>query len=104
MRTSIVTALVLMLPALAIAQDRIPDDALRQHNRTCIEKCAENRSHAFCSETCACMADEMRRQWSAGDFEARSEKLSQERSDPEVQAELSRMAGYCASRSGRKAE
>jgi hypothetical protein len=103
MRTPII-ALVLTLPALAIAQDRIPDDTLRQHNRTCTEKCAESRSQAFCSETCACMADEMQRQWSAEDFTARSAKLSQERNDPEVQAELSRMAGDCARRSGQTAE
>jgi len=100
----LMTAIVLTLPALAVAQDRIPDDALREHNRTCTEKCAENRSQAFCAETCACMADEMRQQWSAEEFRTRSARLSQERNHPEVQAELSRMAGYCARRSGQTAE
>lgn len=100
----LVVAIVTMLPTMAIAQDRIPDNLLRQHNESCVAKCSESRSYAFCAETCACMVGEMERHWTAKDFQDRSKKLSKSDDDRTVQKELGRIADYCAERTMRSAQ
>jgi len=93
-----VAAIFVAVPSFAAAQTRIPDAELRAQNESCLAKRGETRSYAFCAETCACMAGEMSRHWTAKSFRTRTEKLSKRADDRSVREEMDRMASYCAKR------
>lgn len=94
----LMAALLITVPSLTAAQTRIPDTELRAQNESCLAKCSETRSYAFCAETCACIAGEMSRHWTAEDFRTRTDKLSKHAEDRSVHEEMDRMASYCAKR------
>ena len=104
MKTLLTAVVMTLLTATAMAQERIPDNLLREHNESCVAKCAETRSYAFCAETCACMSGEMKRHWTTDDYATRSSKISKESNDRTLRDELSRMANYCAERSRQAAQ
>lgn len=102
MRLLLATAL-LCLPMLAHAEDhaedRIPDSVLVEHNNACMDKCFETRSQVYCAELCSCMTGEMKRHWTAAEYQERTARLSDDLGDAGVQDEMSRLAQYCARRS-----
>lgn len=100
----LLTALLVALPAVAMAQNRIPDNVLREHNESCLAKCTETRSYAFCAETCTCMTGEMKRHWTVKDYQARSMKLFKNMDDRTLRNELGRMASHCAKRGMQSAQ
>ncbi|MEO3432010.1 hypothetical protein [Inquilinus sp. CAU 1745] len=95
---AIVTAILLTVPLLAHAQERIPDAALKETFDQCVPACQERNSYAFCASVCGCVANEMGRHWTMADLRARGEMLEEDMSDASVRAEVERITEYCASR------
>ena len=97
---SLLATAIIALPAMAIAQDRIPENVLNEQKQSCVSRCTQNQSEAYCAATCDCVADEMRSHWTADEYEMRADRLSEDGSDPAVRNELEQIAGYCAKQTG----
>lgn len=92
----LVATVILAMPSLAMGQDRIPEPTLRQNQQACVSECTQNRGEAYCAAVCSCVTDELRQHFTAAEFEARTNRLSENEADPEVQKEMNQMAAYCA--------
>lgn len=90
------TAILLALPTLAQAQEKIPDAALREAFDECVPACQEQNSYAFCASACGCVVNEMGSHWTMADFRARGDVLSRDADDAAVRTEVERIADYCA--------
>lgn len=89
----LLATLTLAVPALAAAQDRIPEDVLAEQNRSCVAECAETRDQAFCVATCDCVSREIGENWTLEEYEDRAARLGAE--DTAVRDELNQIAAYC---------
>lgn len=85
---------ILAAPALAMAQDPIPEGVLAEQNRSCVSECMEDRERAYCVRACDCVTAEMRDHWTVQDYERRAVGLSGDQA-PTVRDELTQMAAYC---------
>lgn len=94
----LLATLTLALPALAAAQDRIPDDVLAEQNRSCVAECSQSREQAFCVATCDCVSREIGENWTHAEYEDRAARLAAE--DGAVRDELNQIAAYCMQEAG----
>jgi hypothetical protein len=86
------------LPLLALAQEKIPEAALRQTYERCLPACEQTRSYAYCSNVCACVTNEMSRHWTAEEFRSKGASLSGSQGGSTPEAQVGRMAAACAER------
>ncbi len=91
---------ILAAPALALGQDRIPEQTLREHHQACVSECQANRDQDYCTAICGCVMDEVRQHFSAAEFEQRMARLAEDPNDADVHRETEQMAAYCAQRLG----
>lgn len=89
--------LVLAIPAVGHAQS-INDAGLQTTSDEFVNSCDAVHARGFCNEICGCMTGEMGRHWDEDDFRGRIERLQADAADPDVRAEMDRLAQYCAAR------
>lgn len=95
---SMLAAAMLFLPAAASAQDKISPRTLQEHNVACVQKCSQDKPARYCQKVCECVTNDMNANWSAKDYQDRSEALEKSPGDPTVETEFSELAKACASR------
>lgn len=88
---------MLVIPAIGYAQS-IDDAALQTTFDECVNSCDAVHVRGFCNEICGCMTGEMGRYWDEDDFRRRIERLQGDAADPDVRAEMDRLAQDCAAR------
>lgn len=77
---------------------RIPDGQLQTYFNECVRTCAPTRGYAFCADTCGCMTHEIGARWDMARYRERTGRVMVDRNDPQVQAQMSRLASTCAAR------
>ncbi len=92
-----ISVVALVLPSVAIAEP-IPEEKLRAFTRSCMERCENDRSFAFCAETCGCMVGEASRHMTNQEFDERERILSRDSRSPVVGSEMRQIAQYCHQR------
>ena len=97
MKYALAALVLLLIPAAGHAQS-IDDATLQLTFDECVNSCQAAHAGGFCNEICGCMTGEIGRHWDEEDFLGRVERLQADAADPDVRAELDRLAQYCAAR------
>lgn len=96
MRSLIVLAGLGLGTAMPAFGQAVDDGDLKTNFDSCIDSCGEAHGFGFCARTCGCMVYEMGRRWDSAAFQERMDRLSADDGDVEIDAEMTRLAEYCA--------